>query len=47
MIPLRVGQNLRRLIRGSKLVVIPECGHLPELEKPEEFVDCVLEFLKR
>jgi pimeloyl-ACP methyl ester carboxylesterase len=47
MIPLRVGQNLHKLIRDSELVVIPECGHLPELEKPAEFVRCVMEFLKR
>jgi len=47
MIPLRVGQNLHKLIRDSELVVIPECGHLPELEKPAEFVRCLMEFLKR
>ena len=46
MIPLRVGQNLHRLIPGSKLVVIPECGHVPELEKPEELVKAVLGFLQ-
>lgn len=45
MIPLAVGRNLHRLIAGSKLEVIPECGHLPALEKPAEFVRCVLEFL--
>ncbi len=45
MIPLSVGQNLHKLIRGSKLEVIPQCGHLPALEKPAEFVQRVLEFL--
>jgi pimeloyl-ACP methyl ester carboxylesterase len=45
MIPLTVGRNLHQLIPGSKLAVIPECGHLPALEKPAEFVRCVLEFL--
>ncbi len=45
MIPLSVGRNLHRLIPGSKLEVISQCGHLPELEKPEELVQCVLEFL--
>ena len=45
MIPLSVGQRLYQLIAGSKLEVIPQCGHLPALEKPAEFARCVLEFL--
>jgi pimeloyl-ACP methyl ester carboxylesterase len=47
MIPLSVGQRLNELITGSKLEVIPQCGHLPALEKPAEFVRRVLEFLLR
>jgi len=47
MIPLSVGQHLHQLIPGSRLEVIPECGHLPALEQPEEFVRRVLEFLQR
>ena len=45
MIPLAVGRNLHSLIPGSKLEVIAQCGHLPALEKPAEFVRCVLTFL--
>jgi 2-hydroxy-6-oxonona-2,4-dienedioate hydrolase len=45
MIPLTVGQRLQKLIAGSKLEVIPQCGHLPALEKPAEFARRVLEFL--
>ena len=45
MIPLSVGQRLQKLIAGSKLEVISQCGHLPALEKPSEFVRSVLEFL--
>lgn len=45
MIPLSVGINLHELITGSTLKMIPQCGHLPALEKPAEFVRCVLEFL--
>jgi triacylglycerol lipase len=45
MIPLAVGQNLHSRIPGSKLEVIPQCGHLPALEKPAEFVRCVIGFL--
>ena len=45
MIPLHIGRNLHRLIPGSKLEIIPQCGHLPAIEKPTEFVKCVSEFL--
>lgn len=45
MIPLNVGNNLHRLVCGSQLEVIPQCGHLPALEQPAEFVKRVLEFL--
>jgi len=46
MIPLATGRRMQQLIAGSALEVIPECGHLPALEKPTEFVSCVLEFLR-
>jgi pimeloyl-ACP methyl ester carboxylesterase len=32
-------------ISGSMLVMIPECGHLPEEEEPERFVAAVLDFM--
>jgi pimeloyl-ACP methyl ester carboxylesterase len=32
-------------IRGSMLVIIPECGHVPQEEKPAELVSAVLEFM--
>ena len=45
LIPVETGRLMHQLIRKSKLQVIPQCGHLPALEKPEEFVRCVQEFL--
>ena len=45
MIPVSVGQRLQRMIPGSRLEVIPECGHVPALEKPSEFTRCLLDFL--
>ena len=45
MIPLAVGRNLHKLIPGSRLEVIPQCGHLPAFEKPAEFTRHVLGFL--
>jgi pimeloyl-ACP methyl ester carboxylesterase len=45
MIPVELGRRTQRLISGSRLEVIPQCGHLPQFEKPAELVRCVLEFL--
>ncbi len=43
--PLSVAENYRRLIPASRLEVIPQCGHIPALEKPQEFLQHVLHFL--
>jgi pimeloyl-ACP methyl ester carboxylesterase len=32
-------------IPGAKLVVIPNCGHVPQEEKPQEFLSALEEFL--
>ena len=32
-------------IAGAKVVVIEQCGHVPQIEKPEEFNRALLEFL--
>jgi pimeloyl-ACP methyl ester carboxylesterase len=45
LLPLSMGERFHAGISGSKLVAIRECGHLPELEKPEEFNRAVLDFL--
>ncbi len=45
IIPLAAGELTHQLIRGSELIVIPECGHVPALEKPAEFVQHVVRFL--
>ena len=44
--PLAMAENFQRLVRGSRLEVIPECGHIPCLEKPAEFVQAVSNFLR-
>ena len=45
--PLAMAENFQRLIPGSRLEVIPECGHVPCLEKPAEFVQAVSHFLRQ
>ena len=32
-------------IAGSQLVVIEDCGHMPELERPDELADAIVGFL--
>lgn len=45
--PLEVGQKFQRDIPGAQLVVIPQCGHIPLEEEPEETRKAIMEFLKR
>ncbi len=43
--PVAASEALNQGITGSKLVVIPEAGHLSNLEAPEAFNGAVAEFL--
>ena len=42
---LSLGREFNRRIAGSQLVVIPDCGHIPHIEKPARFNQAVLNFL--
>jgi 3-oxoadipate enol-lactonase len=43
--PLSEAEAIQRAIDGSRLVVIPDAGHLSNIEQPEAFNREVLEFL--
>ncbi len=45
VIPLKHGIYGHEQIRGSRLHVFEQCGHIPNLEKPAEFNRLVLDFL--
>ena len=45
LVPLECGEQYQQAIRGSDLVVIDDCGHSPQVEKPQEFTAAALEFL--
>ncbi len=45
LIPESVAEKMHDGIAGSKLVVLDQCGHMPELEKTAEFNRELLEFL--
>jgi pimeloyl-ACP methyl ester carboxylesterase len=43
--PINSGEIYQRAIPRSRLVVIENCGHMPEMEKPTEFAKLVDNFL--
>jgi len=45
LIPLECGHMFNQAIPGSDLVIIDNCGHVPQMEKTEEFVKAAVEFL--
>ena len=45
LVPLECAELYQKAIPGSDLVVIENCGHLPQVENPDEFVRAALEFL--
>jgi pimeloyl-ACP methyl ester carboxylesterase len=45
IVPLNCGELYHQAIPGSTLSVIDECGHSPQIEKPEEFLAAVAPFL--
>lgn len=46
LVRAEASRHLQRLIPGSQLYVIPDCGHNLALERPQEFLDYLLPFLE-
>jgi len=42
---LEFGERLHKAIPLSNLVVIDQCGHVPQIEKPADFNKVLTEFL--
>jgi pimeloyl-ACP methyl ester carboxylesterase len=42
---LSLGERFKKGILGAKLTVLDECGHVPHVERPEQFNKIVLDFL--
>ena len=47
LIPPDASRRMHEAIGGSRLVVIPEAGHLSNLEAPEAFNDALKDFLSQ
>ncbi|MEW6145889.1 MAG: alpha/beta fold hydrolase [Thermodesulfobacteriota bacterium] len=45
LIPVKYSRILREKIKNSTLVTIKHCGHVPPIEKPDEFNEIVMRFL--
>ena len=45
--PLPLSQEIAAAIPGAELVVVPDCGHLIEYEKEDDFFEIVAGFIKR
>jgi pimeloyl-ACP methyl ester carboxylesterase len=46
-IPLESGHNFKRDLSNSKLVILPECGHIPQEEKPEQTAQIMIDFIEK
>lgn len=46
VIPIKNGYKLHEQIAGSRLVVLKDCGHVPQEEKSELFTELVSEFCR-
>jgi pimeloyl-ACP methyl ester carboxylesterase len=44
--PPALAREIAAGIRGSRLLVIPECGHLPTIERPEAVTKAMVEWME-
>lgn len=47
IVPLAIGIKLNALIQGSKLILVDDCGHIPQEERPDVTLRAIAEFLSR
>jgi len=47
IVPLSAAEVYHQSIKGSRLAVLDNCGHQPEIEKPDEFARLVQAFLSQ
>ena len=44
--PMYVARRFHETIDGAELVVIPDCGHVSNLERPDEFNEAIIRFCR-
>ncbi|MCM3901656.1 MAG: alpha/beta hydrolase [Pyrinomonadaceae bacterium] len=47
LIPLAAGRTMNSMIKDSKLVIIENCGHVPQEEMPERVLDEMTKFIEK
>lgn len=47
VIPMSAANSMAHSIKGSKLVVLKNCGHFPYIEQPKEWLEITEEFLRK
>ena len=45
IVPLECGEMYHEVLQGSTLHVIDQCGHAPQREKTQEFLEVTVRFL--
>jgi pimeloyl-ACP methyl ester carboxylesterase len=45
-IPNSLSNEMADGIRGAKLRILPDCGHLPQVEQPQATADALIEWLR-
>lgn len=45
LVPIATGERFHNSIKGSEMVVIDQCGHVPQIEKASEFNAALMKFL--
>ncbi len=46
-IPVKMGEEMHRILKGSRLEIFDQAGHMPQYECSEEFNKSALEFLQQ
>jgi pimeloyl-ACP methyl ester carboxylesterase len=46
LIPNTLSKEMAEGIQGAKLVIIPDCGHCPQPERPQATIDALVEWLR-
>ena len=46
IVPVECAELYRQAISNSQVHIIERCGHIPQVEKPQEFLDAVVPFLQ-
>lgn len=45
-VSIKYAKKLKKFLKNSKLLILKEIGHHPQIEKPKEFTEIIIKFLK-